>query len=245
MEIKTKKKIGAFLFKYRGQLPVILIVISIPVIFNKQSNERTIHPFIEVYGVYFSFILMSLGHLIRSIAIGYKNLHTSGKNRDQQVAEKLNTLGVYSLIRHPLYLGNFLIWIGLTSLLNSIFFLFISSLFFILMYYFIIQLEEIYLRDKFKKEHEKWSEKTLIFIPKLTNYKRANGPFNWKMVWKNEYPGICATLSCIWFIELVKIVALKEDILNFNLICSAFLIFSFGFGSKLLKHKTTFFPKEG
>lgn len=245
MQIKTKKKIGAFLFKYRGQLPVILIVISIPVIFNKQSNERIIHPIIEFYGNYFSFTLLLLGHLIRSMAIGYKNLHTSGKNRDQQVAEKLNTEGVYSLIRHPLYLGNFLIWMGLTIQLKSIVFLLISSMFFILMYYFIIQLEEMYLRDKFKKEHEKWSEKTLIFIPKFTNYKRSNGAFNWKMVWKNEYPGICATLSCIWFIELVRIVALKENILNFNLIITAFLIFLFGFGSKLLKHKTTFFPKEG
>jgi len=44
---------------------------------------------------------------------------------------------------------------------------------------------------------------------------------------------------------LVRIVALKENILNFNLIITAFLIFLFGFGSKLLKHKTTFFPKEG
>lgn len=245
MQIKTKKKIGAFLFKYRGQLPVILIVISIPFIFNKQSNERTIFPFIELYGIYFSFTLLLAGHLIRSLAIGYKNLHTSGKNRDQQVAEKLNTEGVYSLIRHPLYLGNFLIWTGLSILLENIFFIFISSIFFILMYYFIIQLEEMYLRDKFKKEHEKWSEKTLIFIPKFTNYKSVNGAFNWKMVWKNEYPGICATLSCIWLIELVKIIALKEDILNFNLISTAFLIFLFGFGSKFLKHKTTFFPKEG
>ena len=154
MQIKTKKKIGAFLFKYRGQLPVILLIICVPIIFNNQSTERKIHPFIELYGIYFSFILMLLGHLIRSCAIGYKNLHTSGKNRDQQVAEKLNTRGVYSLIRHPLYLGNFLIWIGLSTLLNSLIFLLISSLFFILMYYFIIQLEEMFLRDKFKKEHE-------------------------------------------------------------------------------------------
>ena len=245
MQIKTKKKIGAFLFKYRGQLPVILLIVCIPIIFNNQSTERKIHPFIELYGIYFSFILMLLGHLIRSCAIGYKNLHTSGKNRDQQVAEKLNTRGVYSLIRHPLYLGNFLIWIGLSTLLNSLIFLLISSLFFILMYYFIIQLEEMFLRDKFKKEHEKWTKKTPIFIPKFSNYKRASGAFNWKMVWKNEYPGICATLSCIWFIELLTTIALKENILNFNLISTAFLIFLFGFGSKLLKHKTTFFPKEG
>ena len=42
-----------------------------------------------------------------------------------------------------------------------------------------------------------------------------------------------ATLSCIWFIELLTTIALKENILNFNLISTAFLIFLFGFSSNI------------
>ncbi|MGB8874133.1 MAG: hypothetical protein WCC75_12145, partial [Desulfobaccales bacterium] len=39
---------------------------------------------------------------------------TSGRNTQGQVAETLNTTGIYSLVRNPLYLGNFLIWLGLS-----------------------------------------------------------------------------------------------------------------------------------
>ncbi|NLL27934.1 MAG: DUF1295 domain-containing protein [Bacteroidales bacterium] len=37
----------------------------------------------------------------------------SGKNTEKQIADFLNTKGMYSIVRHPLYLGDFLMWLGL------------------------------------------------------------------------------------------------------------------------------------
>ena len=33
--------------------------------------------------------------------------NTSGRNTHDQVADSLNTSGIYSIVRHPLYVGNF------------------------------------------------------------------------------------------------------------------------------------------
>jgi len=243
MQNESFEKIGNFLFKYRGQLPLILVLSSIPFILH--NSQRSNEAFIENLFYLFSFIFISMGHLIRFIAIGYKNLHSSGKNRDEQVANKLNTKGVYSIVRHPLYLANLLIWLGVLCVVQNVYFVLLGILFFSFLYYFIIYVEEGYLRKKFKSEHEVWAKKTPVFLPNFRNYKKIQGDFNWKMVWKNEYPGICATFSCIWFIHLLRIFFLDKDLLNPYLIASAVVIAFFGFGSKYLKHKTNFFPKDG
>ncbi|MGC9453013.1 MAG: methyltransferase family protein, partial [Oceanipulchritudo sp.] len=38
---------------------------------------------------------------------------TSGRNTKQQVAYSLNTTGFYSVVRNPLYLGNFFMYLGI------------------------------------------------------------------------------------------------------------------------------------
>ena len=45
--------------------------------------------------------------------MGFAPRGTSGRNTLGQVAEVLNTSGMYSVVRNPLYLGNFVIWLGL------------------------------------------------------------------------------------------------------------------------------------
>ena len=242
MQTITKKKIGNLLFKYRGQFPLFIVLISIPFIL--QNSERSNDTFIENLFYLFSFIFISMGHLIRCITIGYKNIHSSGKNRDEQVANKLNTKGVYSIVRHPLYLANLLIWLGVLSFVQNGYFVFLGILFFSFLYYFIIYVEEGYLREKFKSEHEIWANKTPALFPNFRNYKKTQSDFNWKLVWKNEYPGICASLSCIWFIQTLKIVFINQQFPSYLIIWAMALAF-FGFGSKYLKHKTNFFPKEG
>ncbi|MDG1842379.1 MAG: isoprenylcysteine carboxylmethyltransferase family protein [Crocinitomicaceae bacterium] len=240
MQTKTKKKIGNLLFKYRGQFPLFIVLISIPFVY----NERKIESSSLLFEIFFSLLLVFLGHAIRSLVVGHRNLHSSGKNRDQQVAEKLNTTGIYSMLRHPLYFGNFFIWIGLLTFIQNLYFLLLGVLFFLFLYYFIFFVEEEYLRVKFKDEHKKWAKKTPIFLPSFSNYKKPQGSFNWKMVWKNEYPGICASLSCIWFIQMLKVVFMHQQVPSYLIVWAMALVL-FGFGSKYLKHKTNFFPKEG
>ena len=57
------------------------------------------------------FLAVSLlGEAIRIITVGHAPRNTSGRNTTEgQVADVINTSGIYSIIRHPLYVGNFLL----------------------------------------------------------------------------------------------------------------------------------------
>ena len=60
-----------------------------------------------------SVIICIVGFLVRFYTIGTTPKGTSGRNTQEQVADVLNFDGMYSMLRHPLYLGNYLIWFGL------------------------------------------------------------------------------------------------------------------------------------
>jgi protein-S-isoprenylcysteine O-methyltransferase Ste14 len=173
-------------------------------------------------------------------------MHTSGKNRDQQVAHKLNMLGMYSIVRHPLYVGNFFIWVGLFVWLGSGWFLIVGILFFTLLYFPIIQTENAFLESTFGQEYHIWAKKTPLILPNPLQYKKTNQPFSFKMVWKNEYPGIVSTLASIWFVSFLRLVFSEQKLtISISLLLFALAIALFGFGSRYLKHKTDFFPRMG
>ena len=50
--------------------------------------------------------LAFVGLAIRVFTVGFVPAGTSGRKHDGQIAETLNTTGIYSLTRNPLYLGN-------------------------------------------------------------------------------------------------------------------------------------------
>ena len=61
--------------------------------------------------MYSGIIISFLGEAIRIFTVAYTPAGTSGRNTKQQLADTLNTTGIYSLLRHPLYLGNFFMFL--------------------------------------------------------------------------------------------------------------------------------------
>ena len=90
-----------------------------------------------------------LGFLVRFYTIGTTPKGTSGRNTKEQVADVLNSSGMYSMVRHPLYLGNYLIWLGISLASFNIYFAVIMSLLFWLYYERIMFAEERFLERKF------------------------------------------------------------------------------------------------
>jgi hypothetical protein len=120
--IDSFEKSGNYLFKYRGHIPLIVFALAVPVALLTPYSEHfqiTNYKLIN-YVVCFTFI--SLGHFIRARTVGRRYLQTSGRNRSHQVASNLNTTGWYSIVRHPLYLGNALIWLGIVCFLENVWF---------------------------------------------------------------------------------------------------------------------------
>ena len=96
------EKQGNFLFKYRGQFPVFLFILSIPFIYSSSSVDNDYSNTYIISSVLFTL----LGFLIRFYTIATTPKNTSGRNTNKQIAEILNTTGIYSIVRHPLYLAN-------------------------------------------------------------------------------------------------------------------------------------------
>jgi protein-S-isoprenylcysteine O-methyltransferase Ste14 len=237
---------GNQLFKYRGQIPLVLVLIAIIVIYCHPNITDFTLFFGKKMTLFITIIFIFFGHLIRALVVGTRGMHTSGKNRDQQVAHQLNNTGLYSMVRHPLYLGNLMIWIGIFYWVGNFWFLLIGVVFFILLYFPIMRIENDFLEEKFGEEYVDWSIKTPLFLPNPLLYKRAVNPFSFKMVWKNEYPGIVSSLSSIWFVSLLRLMFTEEKLtISITLLLFALAIALFGFGSRFLKHKTNFFPKMG
>ncbi|WP_154855665.1 methyltransferase family protein [Cyclobacterium xiamenense] len=99
--------------------------------------------------------------------------NTSGKNtRVGQVADQLNTLGIYSTVRHPLYLGNFISWFAIALLTANYWFVCVFILIYWLYYERIAMAEKQFLRRKFGSKYLHWADAVPAFIPNILLFKK-------------------------------------------------------------------------
>jgi len=184
---------------------VILFVLAVPVIYftDVQCIMKNDKLYYILLGV---AIAMSIaGQVIRAIAIGTSNKNTSGRNTSEgQVAEALNTKGIYSTVRHPLYLGNYFMWIGIVAFTFNIYFFIIVSLLFWLYYERIMFAEERFLERKFGDSYVNWSMKVPAFWPSMKNHEKGEISFSMKTILRREYAGISATAIGFIFVAYIR-----------------------------------------
>ena len=80
--------------------------------------------------------------------------------------ERIVTTGVYSIVRHPQYLGALLAHVGISILLSATYSVLITPLMVILIY-LISRKEEEELTKEFGKEYEIYKKKVPMLIPRL------------------------------------------------------------------------------
>lgn len=243
--VHSLEKNGNFLFKYRGQIPVVLFLMAIPAIYftdykflNGNESSKMI---LTIVAALISFS----GQVIRAIAIGTSNKHTSGRNTKEQVAEALNTKGIYSTVRHPLYLGNYFMWIGIVVYTFNIWFVLVISLMFWLYYERIMFAEERFLERKFGDSYVNWSMKVPAFWPSFKNYEKTPIPFSIKTIMRREYSGITATILGFVFIDFFRDWFTSGEVqwkMNHGIVVFIALLISLVF--RTLKHNTKILFEE-
>ena len=190
--VKDFEKQGNFLFRYRGQFPVLLFLLSVPFLY--WTDTSTLSDFSQGIYFYSAVMLSLLGFCVRAYTVGTSPIGTSGRNTKQQKAFSLNTTGIYSVVRHPLYLGNYFMWIGIVVFTYNPCFIIVVSLLFWIYYERIMYAEERFLERKFGEEYMSWSSSIPAFFPNLKLYKPSIIPFSLKTVLRREYSGVLATV---------------------------------------------------
>ena len=207
--INEIEKQGNFLFKYRGQFPIVLFILAIPFIYFTDSvNLSTANNY-----TFLAVVLSIVGFLIRAYTIGTTPRGTSGRNTKEQVAEVLNSTGIYSTVRHPLYLGNYFMWLGIVVFTFNWYFVFVVSLLYWVYYERIMFAEERFLERKFGQDYLDWAGQLPAFIPKFSQFTKSHIPFSILSVLRREYSGVLATVIGFVFVELVRNFFQEKDIL--------------------------------
>lgn len=235
---------GNWLFRWRSYLPLAVIGIFLLALreYEYPGHSENLDHLWEVLCLLVSFF--GLG--VRIVTVGHTPKGTSGRNTTKQVAETLNTTGMYSIVRNPLYLGNFFMGLGIGLFAHLWWLTLIYILVFWLYYERIIFTEEAYLRNKFGNEYLEWANKTPVFIPKFSQYRKANLPFSLRNVLRREYNGFFAVIVTMFILETVGEI-FSEGRLEFDL----WWILSFGIGFivwltlRTLKKYTTILNVEG
>ncbi len=230
-------KTGSFLFKWRSYFPLCLIpliLLAMPY-FHYPLNNHNLDMLWEVLCLAISLS----GLLIRIITIGFTPKGTSGTNTKKQVAGELNTTGMYSVTRNPLYLGNFVIWFGVFMFFRLWWVNLTVMLSFWLYYERIIFAEEEFLEKQFGDEYLKWAKKTPVFIPNFSKWKSPDRDFSFKRMLKNEYKSFYAIIISLLVLEIIGDAFVEHELELDTMWTAIFSLSSvFYIVMRLLKKKT-------
>lgn len=237
---------GNWLFKHRSYLPLVLFVLAVPAVL--LHPYATVYPLTAVITSIIAVCLSILGAYIRAYTIGTTPKGTSGRNTAEQVAETLNSTGIYSIVRHPLYLGNYFMWIGIVLYTLNIPFVIIVSLMYWLYYERIMFAEERFLEKKFGQVYLDWSLKVPAFIPAFSNFVKPIVPFSFISVLRREYSGWLATAIGFVFVDLLRNLTVGVDFELKSIPGQLIVLISFGMVAlalKLIKKHSTLLLEEG
>lgn len=193
-------RVGHWLFRWRSYLPVVMIGIFLIAMLDYEyiaHSEELDHLWEGI-----CLVVSFLGLGIRVFTIGHAPRGTSGRNTKQQVADSLNMSGAYSVVRNPLYLGNFFMGLGFALFPHLWWLVLLYVLVFCVYYERIIFAEEEYLNGKFGDQYVEWANKVPAFIPKFSNYKNPELAFSLKNVLKREYNGLFCLISVMFLLEI-------------------------------------------
>jgi protein-S-isoprenylcysteine O-methyltransferase Ste14 len=229
---------GHKLFRRRSYLPLLAVPFIAAALLCAPARARSLEKLFDIWdGV--CFLVSCMGLLIRAVAVGYAPKGTSGRNTKGQKAEQLNVAGMYSLVRHPIYLGNFIVWLGMVMFSRSPWCVLAMVLLFWVYYERIMFAEEEFLRGKFGETYTAWAERTPLFIPRLSGFKPPLNSFSIKSVLTREYTTISVTwLYFIIFDSLDDFI--NDKVLGCDMFWQILLVFTviFYLTIRLLKKKT-------
>ena len=170
-ERSASARIGAVLFRHRGWLPVPFLLVPL-----------LAHGVMEATNWVIGFAFILLGEAIRLAGVAAAGTVTRRRSRTVQ---RLVTYGIFAWMRNPLYVGNFLIWIGFTVISGVLWFIPIAVILFAVEYTLIVRYEEGVLESIFGEEYLRYKHTTPRWIPRPPA-SDEEGEHHWAEAWRSE-----------------------------------------------------------
>ena len=145
---------GAVLFRHRGWLPVPFLLVPL-LARGTPDGDRT-----GSSGI----LLIAIGEAIRLAGVAAAGTVTRRRSRTVQ---RLVTYGIFAWMRNPLYVGNFLIWMGFTVISGVLWFIPVAiGDLFAIEYTLIVRYEEGVLESIFGEEYLAYKQRTPRWFPR-------------------------------------------------------------------------------
>lgn len=236
---------GAFLFRWRSFLPLVLIPAALPALAASVRVEAAFGPALDQAWMVGCLVLAFAGLALRGLTVGFVPTGTSGRNTRAQRADRLNTTGLYSVVRNPLYLANGIVIMAIALALKVWWFAGLVGLAYGLYIERIVMAEEAYLERRFGDEYRRWAGRTPAFLPRLSGWQAPDLAFSLRMVLRREYNGLFAIISAFVAIEAITDLLVESEPLRDWLAEDRFWVVLFGLGAlafvvlRTLKKRTT------
>lgn len=162
---------GAALFRNRGWLPVPFFLV--PLLVPAEQGVGT-----WVVGA----LLVAAGEAVRLAGVAAAG---TGTRRRSRAVPRLVTYGIFAWTRNPLYVGNFLAWMGVTVASGVLWFLPVAAALFAVEYTLIVRYEEGVLESIFGAEYLAYKARTPRWIARPPAV-RESGPHDWGEAWRSE-----------------------------------------------------------
>ncbi len=176
MILKEKMiKQGRTLYKHRARFNIALLISILYFYLRRNNNLDSLVNTSLVFQYIYDYVLL----LLSLLGLG---IRTYAKGYSVQRFYMPKSTGLYSLMRHPIYISTYLIWLGMVGLSYNLGYVLVFTLVYLLYYERIMLAEEELLIEKYSKAYYDYAEKTPAITPRPKSYSKQKQGFSWSKV---------------------------------------------------------------
>ena len=134
-------------------------------------------------------VIVFLGEALRLWAngyVGHVKVNSTHPRRNEPKIGRLITAGPYAYVRHPLYVGTFLIGAGFCVAVRNIPLLLLALAFFLLVYREKATREEQLIAGEWGGEYAAYQHAVPRWVPTVRRYAPRRGQWDWRGIWASK-----------------------------------------------------------
>jgi protein-S-isoprenylcysteine O-methyltransferase Ste14 len=200
-----------WLLRSRRYVPLLMFpLMGIALIrFQWPLGSFEFHQVWEMYCLALSFLGLGI-RAVAGNALREKLQRQAGRN----LGASLNTSGMYSIVRHPRYLGDFFIGLGVVLVPFAWWLPLVYSVAFYVYYTRVMNVDEKLMRAKAGNHFDRWAAVTPACLPQIRKWRPSEYPFSFRSFLQREHKGILLIIALHASIEWLEHWILEQRILT-------------------------------